>query len=106
MNIPRGTFYNHILRNKKDNTWFAKRKEELRIAIQEIYVENRQIFGVGKITAIMRNEGIAVSEEMVRSLMKETGSIRQTSRNLYEDECKKHKNDVKQQFDTQAPNEV
>ena len=22
--IPRGTFYNHVLRNKKDNTWYAK----------------------------------------------------------------------------------
>ena len=28
--IPRGTFYNHVLRNKKDNTWYAKRREELR----------------------------------------------------------------------------
>lgn len=27
--IPRGTFYNHVLRNKKDNTWYAKRREEL-----------------------------------------------------------------------------
>ena len=59
-----------------------------------------------KSVAIMRNEGIAVSEEMIRSLMKEIGSIRQTSRKLYEDECKKHNNYVNQQFDTQAPNEV
>ncbi len=108
LNISRGTFYNHILRNKKDNTWYAKRKEKLRIAIQEIYDENRQIFGAGKIATIMRNDGIAVSEKMVRSLMKDMGigSIRQTSKKLYEDECKKHKNYVNQQFDTKAPNEV
>ena len=43
--IPRGTFYNHVLRNKKDNTWYAKRREELRLQIQEIYDESNQIFG-------------------------------------------------------------
>lgn len=33
-NIPRGTFYNHVLRNKKDNTWYAKRREKLRLRIR------------------------------------------------------------------------
>lgn len=108
LDIPRGTFYNHILRNKKDNTWYAKRKEELRIRIQEIYYENRQIFGADKIAAIMKNEGITVSTEMVRKLMREMGigSVRQSAKKLYENESKKHKNYVNQQFDTHAPNEV
>lgn len=94
LDIPRGTFYNHILRNKKDNTWYAKRKEELRLRIQEIYDENRQIFGADKIATIMKNEGISVSKEMVRKLMREMGigSVRQNAKKLYEDECKKHKN--------------
>lgn len=108
LDIPRGTFYNHVLRNKKDNTWYAKRKEELRLRIQEIYDENRQIFGADKIATIMKNEGIAVSTEMVRKLMREMGigSVRQSAKKLYEDECKKHKNYVNQQFDPHAPNEV
>ena len=108
LDIPRGTFYNHILRNKKDNTWYAKRKEELRLRIQEIYDENRQIFGADKIATIMKNEGISVSKEMVRKLMREMsiGSVRQSAKKLYEDECKKHKNYLNQQFDTHAPNEV
>lgn len=108
LDIPRGTFYNHILRNKKDNTWYAKRKEELRIRIQEIYYENRQIFGADKIAAIIKNEGIVVSTEMVRKLMREMGigSVRQSAKKLYENESKKHKNYVNQQFDTHVPNEV
>lgn len=73
LEISRGTFYNHILRNKKDNTWYAKRREELWLRIQEVHDENRQIFGAGKIAAIMRSEGIKVSEEIVRQLMKEMG---------------------------------
>ena len=42
--IPRGTFYNHVLRNKKDNTLYTKRKEEMRHQIQEIYDESNQIY--------------------------------------------------------------
>lgn len=107
-NIPRGTFYNHIFRNKKDNTWYAKRKEELRIRIQEIYDESNQIFGAEKITAVMKSEGIKISKEMVRTLMRETGlvSIRQSSKKLYEDEIPKYKNYLNQEFDTTKPNEV
>lgn len=30
LKVPRGTFYNFILRNKRDNTWYSKRQEELR----------------------------------------------------------------------------
>ena len=30
MQVDRGTFYNHIFRNKKDNTWYPKRREILR----------------------------------------------------------------------------
>ena len=106
--IPRGTFYNHIFRNKKDNTWYFKRKEELRIRIQEIYDENNQIFGARKIAAVMRNEGIKVSEEMVRTLMRDMGisSIRQVAKKLYEEEKRKHKNYLNPEFNPHAPNEV
>lgn len=37
LKVPRGTFYNYLLRNKRDNTWYAKRQEELRSKIQQIY---------------------------------------------------------------------
>lgn len=108
LNIPRGTFYNHVFRNKKDNTWYSKRKEELRMRIQEIYDENNQILGAGKIAAIMRNEGAKVSEEMVRTLMRDMGigSIRQVAKKLYKEEKRKHKNYLNQEFDPNTPNEV
>lgn len=107
-NIPRGTFYNHVLRNKRDNTWYAKRREELRIRIQEIYDESNQIFGADKIAAIMKSEGIKVSSEMVRKLMREMGlfSIRQNAKKLYDDECLKYKNHLNQEFIAGKPNEI
>lgn len=106
--IPRGTSYNHILRNKRDNTWYAKRREELRIRIQEIYDESNQIFGADKIAAVMKSEGIKVSSEMVRKLMREMGlfSIRQNAKKLYDDECLKYKNHLNQEFIAERPNEI
>ena len=73
--IPRGTFYNHVLRNKKDNTWYAKRREELRLRIQEIFDESNQVFGAAKIAAVMKNEGFKISNEMVRTLMRDMGLV-------------------------------
>ncbi len=41
LQVSRGTFYNHILRNKKDSTWYSKRREKLKEAIQKIFEENK-----------------------------------------------------------------
>ena len=106
--ISRGTFYNHILRNKRDNTWYAKKREALRMQIQEVFDENNQIFGAAKIAAVLRNKGIKVSNQMVRELMKDLGliSIRQDAKKLYTDETKKRKNYLNQEFDPKSPDRV
>lgn len=109
LDVPRGTFYNHIFRNKKDNTWYAKRREELRVAIQKVFDENNQIFGAGKITAILKEQGYSTSEETVRRLMNDMGlvSIRQNAKALYEQEKREfYKNRLKQQFNVKIPNSV
>ena len=67
LKVPRGTFYNHILRNKKNNTWYAKRREEFRAKIQQIYDDNNQIFGSGKIRAVMKAEGYQISPDGART---------------------------------------
>lgn len=107
MQVDRGTFYNHIFRNKKDNTWYSKRREILREEILKIYEENRQIFGAGKITAILKQKGYRTSEENVSFLMHDMGlqSIRHRAKAIYEKEVKS-KNKVNQQFQTSRPNEV
>ena len=45
LDVPRGTFYNHIFRNKRGNTLAAKRREELKVQIQKIYDDSEQIYG-------------------------------------------------------------
>lgn len=36
LKVPRGTFYNHIFHNKRDNTWYSKRREEFRKSMMRI----------------------------------------------------------------------
>ncbi len=108
LKVSRGTFYNHILRNKRDNTWYAKLREEHRLKIQQIYDDSNQIFGADKITAIMKDEGYRISAKMVRELMRDMGliSIRQDAKSLYDKEQQRFKNHLNQQFTTNRPNEV
>lgn len=56
LDVSRGTFYNHILRNKKQNTIYVQRKEELREKIQKIYDDSNQIFEAGKIMAVLKEQ--------------------------------------------------
>ena len=108
LKVPRGTFYNHILRNKKNNTWYAKRREEFRAKIQQIYDDNNQIFGSGKIRAVMKAEGYQISPEMVRELMRDMGllSVRDGAKDFYEKGNNCYNNRVQQQFKTTAPNQI
>ena len=70
LEVSLGTFYNYILRNKRDNAWYAKRREELRIQIQQVYDDSNQISGANKIAAVLKEKGLRVSNEMVRTLRK------------------------------------
>lgn len=106
--VARGTFYNHILRNKKHNTVYVQRKEELRELIQKIYDDSKQIFGAGKIMVVLREQGLKVGEKTIRLLMRDMGiaSIRQEAKSLYDREKKRNRNLLQQQFNPTRPNQV
>lgn len=65
LDVPRGTFYNHIKRNKRDNSSYAKHREELRTAIQEIFEESRQTFGSEKICAVLHERGYRAGTTLI-----------------------------------------
>ena len=85
LDVDRGTFYNHMKRNKRNETWFAKRREEYRELVTEIYNQNNQIFGAEKITAILVQQGHRVSKKYISEIMKECGlySVRNTAKRDY-----------------------
>ena len=108
LEVPRGTFYNYMFRNKRGNTWYSEHREELRVRIQHIYDESNQIFGSAKIHAKLQEEGYKTSVKMVRELMRDMGliSIRQDAKDIYDKEKRMYKNYINQQFTTTRPNEV
>lgn len=57
LNVAKGSYYNHILRNKNENTLIAKRRAELTPVIEQIYNDSKQIYGAGNIHAIMNDRG-------------------------------------------------
>ena len=110
LEVSRGTFYNHILRNKRGNTWFEKRREEYRILIRDVFDEYRQVLGAEKIRTVLVQRGHQVSTEYVARLMKEMGlsSIRTTAKQDFLNlrESGKKRNVLRQQFSAARPNEV
>lgn len=108
LDILRGTFYNHIFRNKRGDSSYEKRKENLRIRIRQVYKDSNQIYGSPKIAATLEGEGIKASKEYVRRLMREMGleSIRKGAKKQYTEDARKMRNIVNRTSDVDKPNQV
>ncbi len=108
LDVPRGTFYNHIKRNKRNNSSHELWREELRCQILKIYDDSNQIYGSRKILAELQAQGVKTSIRMVQQLMREMGirSITQGAKKQYLDENRKCQNIIKRNFDVAAPNMV
>ena len=108
LNIPRGTFYNHIKRNQRDNAWYCLRREDLKKEILRLFDDSNQVYGARKMTAALRQKKISVSERLVRELMSEMGliSIRMYSHYLYNKEFGKYKNYINQFFEADHPDHI
>lgn len=108
LDVPRGTYYNHILRNKRDNVWYKKREEEFRILIHDIFYEFDQVLGANKIQAILQQRGYSVTPKYVARIMQDLGlsSIRTDAKQIYIAQRKKPSNILQQNFTAPAPNKV
>lgn len=107
LNVSRGTFYNHIKRNKGSDVWYLKRREELLEIITRIYEEHKGVYGARKIAAIMRENGTPVSDKIVLEIMSENNqkSCRNNAKKDYK-KFQRRKNLTKQCFSPARPNEV
>lgn len=109
LDVPRGTFYNHIFRNKGDNNNYQIRRTQLSERIKQIYEESNQIFGAKKIRAVLANQGEVVSDKMVAELMQEMNlySIRTEAKKSYTHiNYEKKKDSLKMNFSVNTPNQV
>ena len=109
LDVPRATLYNHILRNKKDNTIYQKRRDELSKFIKDIFDESHQLYGANKIHAILRIRSVRTSVRMVAELMQTMGlsSTRNRTKKQYSKiKRKSRKDSLKLNFKATTPNSV
>ena len=109
LEVPRGTFYNHILRNKKHNKSYRFRREELSEQIRQVYDESHQIYGAKKIKAVLETRDVFTSVKMATELMNEMNLSRiQTGpKQTYQKLSRPKKTDKLQlNFSVSAPNQV
>lgn len=109
LKVSRGTYYNHIFRNKRADAIYIQNRELLKPVIQQIFDEHRQLYGADKITALLQQEGYATSSKTVAALMRELG-LRSVSPESKHDYLKwkkgENRNILQQKFQAEAPNMV
>lgn len=108
LGVSRGTFYNHIFRNKRENAQPIIRQQELSEIVKATYEEYNGIYGAGKIHAVLKEKGFRVSLKYVKKLMNQMSlkSIRSSTKKDFKKALlkKKRENLLKQNFSVHEPN--
>lgn len=103
--------YNSYKSRKNSLTSQERRKRQLKVEIEEIYLDSWQIYGAPKITAILRFRGHKVSEKTVGNYMREMGLRARyikpyTVTTIDPDFDNSLKNFLKNNYNPEEPNEV
>ena len=108
LDVAKGTYYNHIKRNKRGNTLHAKKKRELTPIIKEIFHSSNQTYGAARVHAVLKDRGYQISQTTVAKVMQENGwfSVRVGAKKIHEANKARKENLLNQEFMTSAPNEV
>ena len=108
LEVPRGTFYNHIKR-RADRSHKDAENERIKLRIRTIFDKSNQTYGAEKIRAALLRENIHICSKRVSAFMKEMGleSVRTDAKKQYELRKKRDKeNIVKRKFTTDRPNKI
>ena len=108
LEVPRGTFYNHIKR-RADRSHKDAENERIKLRIRTIFDKSKQTYGAEKIRAALLRENIHICSKRVSAFMKEMGleSVRTDAKKQSELRRKRDKeNIVKRKFTTDRPNKI
>ena len=108
LDVAKGSYYNHIKRNKKENTLYAQKIKELTPIVEEIYHSSNQTYGAARIHAVLKDRGYNVAERTIAKIMQQNGwySVRGGAKALHEASKARKENILNQTFNVSAPNEV
>ena len=108
LEVPRGTFYNHLKR-RVDRSLKEAENKQMKLRIRTIFDSSKQMYGAEKIRAALLKEGIHICSSRISAFMKEMGleSIRTGAKKQYELRRRRgRENIVKRKFTTDQPNKI
>jgi transposase InsO family protein len=108
LNVSRSGYYQWTRRKESSR---KRRRKRLKQQISRIFLESRRLYGSPKITQVLRQQGVRVSEKTVARIMQELGLKSRTVRKYKATTDSKHNlpvhdNVLNQQFTAHAPNQV
>ncbi|WP_152961939.1 IS3 family transposase, partial [Aneurinibacillus migulanus] len=105
LNVSRSGYYAWTTRKE------SKRRNRLEVQIRRVFLASRRLYGSPKITQLLRQQGVQVSEKTVARIMKELGlksrtvkKYKATTNSRYN--LPVYDNVLAQKFSAQVPNQV
>lgn len=108
LGVVRGTFYNHIFR-REGRSKYQEEQAQLMLKIKQIFDNNEQRFGAGKIRAVLADSGIHISKKRIVAIMREMGlySVRVDAKKQFKRKQQYTKqNLLKHEFAADRPNQI
>ena len=108
MNVNKGSYLNYKLRGKRGDTVYAKRQEEAKPLIEEIFYESNRTYGVKRIYSVLKSRGYDYGIKLIRKVMRENDMfvIGTNAKKRYLQVLERKENILQREFDVSRPNEV
>jgi putative transposase len=108
LKVSRSGYYEWI---NRPESLAKKRRKQLEQRIRRVFLESRRLYGSPKITALLHQEGIPVTQKTVARIMKEQGMISRTAKKYKATTNSKHcfpvhENILHRQFRVAKPNQA
>lgn len=84
LDVPRGTFYNHIFR-RADKSYYETEHAQLALKVKQIFDDSEQRYGAEKIRTVLAANGICIGKSRIAAIMQELGlhSVRTDAKKLH-----------------------
>jgi len=108
MNVNKSSYLNYKLRGKRGDTVYAKRQEEAKPLIEEIFYESNRTYGVKRIHSVLKSRGYDYGIKLIRKVMRENDMfvIGTNAKKRYLQALERKENILQREFDVSRPNEV
>ena len=108
MNVNKSSYLNYKLRGKRGDTVYARRQEEAKPLIEEIFYESNRTYGVKRIYSVLKSRGYDYGIKLIRKVMRENDMfvIGINAKKRYLQALERKENILQREFDVSRPNEV